>query len=345
MGTVTETLDETFAFYRCHVCGLPHEHVPGVKRRCVFGSEGPEEAVDAPAPSAIGRRVLGERYQIERTVGEGAAGVVYACTDLRLERLVAVKLGPPIEASPSQHRRFLREARTMAEVSDPGTIVVYDFGVLPDTGQAFIAMELLRGETLGQRMERPMSLAFVRDVVAELLLILGAFHDRGLVHRDLKPDNVFLSDANPGELTVKILDFGLARHADERDKVSAGNDVLGTPAYMAPEQVWGSGEIDARTDLFAIGSVLFELLTGQDPIELRPREPLLNFLRRAATEPRPSLSAHRPDLPEALADVVAVATRLDPAERFPDARIFLRAFIDALGGDASLQDSSSWRIS
>ncbi|HBQ10967.1 MAG TPA: hypothetical protein DEF51_07230, partial [Myxococcales bacterium] len=180
MGTVTETRDETFAFYRCHVCGLPHEHVDGVKRQCSFGSDAAELSDAAPP----GRRVLGERYRVERTVGEGAAGIVYECTDLRLDRLVAVKLGPPLEASVPQHQRFLREARTMAEVSDPGTIVVYDFGVLSDTGQAFIAMELLHGETLWERMTRPMPLSVVRDIVAEILLVLGAFHARGVVHRD-----------------------------------------------------------------------------------------------------------------------------------------------------------------
>lgn len=343
MGTVTETRDETFAFYRCHVCGLPHEHVDGVKRQCSFGSD--TDAAELSDAGPPGRRVLGERYRVERTVGEGAAGIVYECTDLRLDRLVAVKLGPPLEASVPQHQRFLREARTMAEVSDPGTIVVYDFGVLSDTGQAFIAMELLHGETLWERMTRPMPLSVVRDIVAEILLVLGAFHARGVVHRDIKPDNVFLSDANPGEITVKILDFGLARHADERDKVSAGNEVLGTPVYMAPEQVWGGGEIDRRTDLFAVGSVLFEMLTGQEPLEVRAAEPLLTFLRRAGTQPRRSLASLRPDLPEELAGVVATAMSLDPKDRFPDARVFLRAFIDALGGDESLTDSSSWRIS
>ncbi|MCA9606144.1 MAG: serine/threonine protein kinase, partial [Myxococcales bacterium] len=182
--------------FRCEVCGRLHaEGVDGGQRCQSIG-----ERVTAPSPPpsyellfgppAEGH-VLAGRYHLHRRLGRGAYAVVHAATDLQLGREVAVKLGPDPDAAAIAHRRFLREAQMMAEVGGPGTVIVYDYGVLATTGHPFIVMERLRGETLRVRMERqrPMALDEARDIAGEVLLTLSAFHARGVIHRDLKPEN------------------------------------------------------------------------------------------------------------------------------------------------------------
>jgi serine/threonine protein kinase/tetratricopeptide (TPR) repeat protein len=215
-----------------------------------FGSSEPNR--DA-LPARIGK------YAIERKLGEGGMGVVYAARDERLDRIVALKKMSSL--TNDARARLWREARVAASVNHPNVCQVYEIG--EDHGELFIAMELLEGEPLSDRLRNgPLSIADALPIEFGILAALSALHSRHIVHRDLKPSNVFLTPHN-----VKLLDFGLARPEAEPSLQSASGltesgTVLGTPSYMAPEQVT-SGVVDSRSDLFAAGAILFELLAGR----------------------------------------------------------------------------------
>ncbi|HUG52943.1 MAG TPA: protein kinase [Vicinamibacteria bacterium] len=203
-------------------------------------------------------------YAIDRKLGTGGMGVVYAARDERLDRSVAVKTMLSLAGDDTARRRFWREARAAASVNHPNVCHIYEIG--EHGGELFIAMELLEGEALAERMRRgALTVPDTMTIGLGILSALQALHARGIVHRDLKPSNVFLTPHG-----VKLLDFGLARPADPRLAQALGSAtdltrtgmMVGTPRYMAPEQVTG-GDVDARTDLFAAGAILFEMLAGR----------------------------------------------------------------------------------
>jgi serine/threonine protein kinase/tetratricopeptide (TPR) repeat protein len=200
-------------------------------------------------------------YTIAGTLGQGGMGVVYSARDERLERSVALKMMRSLGDEKSR-KRFLREARAAASVSHPNVCQLFEIG--EDGGEPFIAMELLEGEPLSERLRRgPLSVSETLPIALGILAALQALHARGIVHRDLKPSNVFLTPHG-----VKVLDFGLARASETGEALASATEltgtgmVLGTPRYMAPEQVTGEGT-DARSDLFAVGAILFEMLAGR----------------------------------------------------------------------------------
>jgi serine/threonine protein kinase/tetratricopeptide (TPR) repeat protein len=215
-----------------------------------FGSSAPDRG---GLPARIGK------YAIERKLGQGGMGVVYAARDERLNRVVALKKMSSM--ANDARARLWREARVAASVNHPNVCQVYEIG--EDDGELFIAMELLEGEALSDRLQKgPLSIADALPIEFGILAALSALHSRHIVHRDLKPSNVFLTPHN-----VKLLDFGLARPEVESSPQSATGltetgTVMGTPSYMAPEQVT-SGVVDSRSDLFAAGAILFELLAGR----------------------------------------------------------------------------------
>jgi serine/threonine protein kinase/tetratricopeptide (TPR) repeat protein len=203
-------------------------------------------------------------YAIDRKLGEGGMGVVYAARDERLERTVALKMMSSLADDETARRRFWREARAAASVNHPNICQLYEIG--EDAGELFIAMELLEGEALSERLRRgPLSVSETVPIGLGMLAALSALHARSIVHRDLKPSNVFLTPHG-----VKLLDFGLARPSDPElaRSLSSSTDLtrtgmlMGTPGYMTPEQVMGEA-LDARTDLFAVGAILFEMLAGR----------------------------------------------------------------------------------
>ncbi|MGH9319021.1 MAG: protein kinase domain-containing protein [Vicinamibacteria bacterium] len=209
-------------------------------------------------PSRIGH------YAIVRKLGEGGMGVVYAARDERLARTVALKTMSSLADDETARKRFWREARAAASVNHPNVCQLYEIGEYG--GELFIVMELLEGEALAERMRQgPLSLSETVPIGLEVLAALSALHARGVVHRDLKPSNVFLTPHG-----VKLLDFGLARPSiTERSpslvsstELTRTGMIVGTPGYMAPEQVTGEG-LDARSDLFALGAILFEMLAGR----------------------------------------------------------------------------------
>jgi serine/threonine protein kinase/tetratricopeptide (TPR) repeat protein len=209
-------------------------------------------------PSRIGH------YAILGKLGEGGMGVVYAARDERLERSVAIKTMSALGSDETARKRFWREAKAAASVNHPNVCQLYEIG--EDQGELFIAMELLEGESLGARLRHgALSVSEALPTALAVLAALEALHARGIVHRDLKPSNVFLTPHG-----VKLLDFGLARPSDADDSpfpdsatdLTRTGMVLGTPRYMAPEQVTGEA-LDARSDLFALGAILFEMLAGR----------------------------------------------------------------------------------
>src|SRR5262249_46297639 len=222
----------------------------------------------APPPSPATSDVSSEnlparigRYVITRKLGEGGMGVVYAARDERLERTVAVKAMSSVGNDETARKRFWREARAAASVNHPNVCQIYEIG--EDRGKLFIAMEMLEGEALAESLRRgPMRVPETMSIGLGMLAALSALHGRGIVHRDLKPSNVFITPHG-----VKLLDFGLARWDLDGSSISTTEltvpgMVMGTPRYMAPEQVKGEA-VDARSDLFAAAAILFEMLASQ----------------------------------------------------------------------------------
>ena len=259
------------------------------------------------------------RYEILSAVGSGGMGEVYRARDAQLGREVAIKVLPEAFAADRDRRaRFEREAQTVASLSHPNIVAVYDSG--NQDGHLFVVMELLTGETLREQL-KPGALAPRKaiDLAVQLARGLAAAHDKGLVHRDLKPENVFvLPDGH-----VKILDFGLARlftpDSSGLTQTAAVTDpgmVMGTVGYMAPEQVRGQG-VDARTDLFALGAVLYEALSGQRAFQ---RETAAETMTAILKEDPPDFASARTDISPALDRIVRHALEKNPVERFQSAR-------------------------
>ena len=262
-------------------------------------------------------------YRVMSKLGEGGMGVVYAAADERLHRQVAIKMVRETSLDPQSRERLWREARAAASVSHPNVCQLYEVGEA--NGELFIAMELLDGESLSARLARgPIPLAESGDITLGMLSALDAIHARGLVHRDLKPSNIFLTAHG-----VKLLDFGLARAAQEAgDQTDAGltmaGTVLGTPHYMSPEQLTGD-PLDARSDLFAVGAILFEVLVGDPPF---PGKTTAQVFHNVMFEQLPSVGGS-PAL-AATDRVIHRATAKKPTDRYPEAAMMAQDLRAAL---------------
>jgi Tol biopolymer transport system component len=258
-------------------------------------------------------------YEIVAPLGAGGMGEVYRARDTRLGRDVAVKVLPSsVAIDPDRRARFEREAKSVAALSHPNILAIFDFAL--HDGVACAVTELLEGETLRATLSQgPLSVRRAIDTAIQIGRGLAAAHDKGIVHRDLKPENVFLlSDGQ-----VKILDFGLAKAVAEgagsENATVAATDpgtVMGTVGYMAPEQVRGQ-TVDARADLFALGAVLYEMLSGRQAFH---RETAAETMTAILKEDAPELTAGRADLPETLGTIVRHCLERNPAERFQSAR-------------------------
>lgn len=212
-------------------------------------------------------RVLDERYEIRAPLGKGGMGTVYRGWQLSVDREVAIKvIHPKLSNDRSAVKRFLREARLASRLSQPNIVNVYDFG--QSAGVLYLVMELLRGHTLASELGKGRRLNAKRTVTiaAQLCDALEAAHAQGIVHRDLKPSNIVILDDPPGRDLIKVLDFGLAKSLiqDSGSLVTNTDALLGTPLYMAPEQIEGR-ESDQRADLYSLGCMMYEMLTGRPP--------------------------------------------------------------------------------
>jgi hypothetical protein len=270
-------------------------------------------------------QATGGRYRIDEELGRGGMAVVFAATDLRLKRAVAIKVLPPELAFRSDVReRFLREAQMAAGLAHPNIVPV--FAVEEVDGLVFMVMGRVHGETLAQRLHRQpqLDIALTRRILRETADALAHAHARGVVHRDIKPDNILL-DANGDR--VQVTDFGIARAAEGDARLTATGVAVGTPTYMSPEQARGEPDVDGRADLYSLGIVGYQMLAGTPPFTA-PNTPAL--LLKHVTEPPPSLRAQRPDLPSALVFAVERALAKEVSARWPDASTMR----DALADDA-----------
>jgi tRNA A-37 threonylcarbamoyl transferase component Bud32 len=258
--------------------------------------------------------VIGNRYKLVQSLGGGGMAKVYRATDLTLEREVAVKLiNPDLRAEPEFDARFQREAKIASSLADPHIVVVHDFGLDAEHGP-YLVMEYLQGQSLRERIQSsgPLPLKAGLQLCAQLMLALIHAHSKGIVHRDIKPDNIFLLNVSGVKLHVRVLDFGIARIYRRDDPTKAetithAGAVLGTPRYMSPEQLAGQ-PVDARSDLYSAALVIHEALTGQLPYVGGKK-----------------LMELCPDATQALQDLLDQCLKPNPAERPPTAvEVYLR---------------------
>ncbi len=299
----------------CQACGTCHE--PGASTCSRDGT-------------ALRRgrlpRVVDSKYRVDRVLGRGGMGAVYCAHDMRLERDVAIKVvRAELLADPDARSRFRREAQLVARLQHPGIVSVFDYGTLPD-GAAFLVMEYVRGRDLRAvlRADGPMAPDRVTRLLRAIAAPVDAAHALGVLHRDLKPENILLPD---GDVGAKVLDFGVAKllgsdgTMQENETLTLAGQPIGTPAYMAPEQLAGAS-VSTRTDVFALGAIAYELLTGTPPFG---RGPLVEIATRHRSGPGP---IEREDVSPTMADAITRALSMDAAVR----PVSATAFALSLGG-------------
>ncbi len=276
-------------------------------------------------PSEIGEKDLSGRairgYELGERVGAGGFGVVYRAVQPLIEREVAVKIILPQYANhPDFIRRFEAEAQLVARLEHPHIVPLYDYWREPAV--AYLVMRLLRGGSLQEALkEGPLPLESVIHILDQIGAALLTAHRAGVIHRDIKPANILLDQDGNGYLA----DFGIAKNLNLEDQTLAG-EVLGSPAYLSPEQI-KAGAIKPQTDIYCLGVMLYELLTGQKPFQ-GPTP--IAYIQQHLDMPLPPLIEHRADLPPALDPVIRKATAKDPAERYPDIAGLLDDFYLAL---------------
>ncbi len=291
--------------------------------------------------------VVAGRYELRQYIGSGGSAAVYLGRDRRLDRDVAVKLlRPECAADPSFVERFRREARAAAALNDPHVVAIYDFGFAAEGAEEnhasasadgsavpFIVMEYVPGASLKDVLRRrgPLPEREALDVAAQIAAALEAAHQRGVIHRDVKPHNILLDDRG----WVKVADFGLAR-ATSAAQLTHTSIVLGTPYYLSPEQAQGRA-VDPRTDLYAMGIVLYKLLTGRVPFMA---ESQVGVAMKHVRDPMPDVQKMRPEVSAALAAVVERATAKELKNRYGSVDEMLDALEQALDWQEREEPSS-----
>jgi serine/threonine protein kinase len=264
-------------------------------------------------------------YELRRLLGRGATASVFECRHTTLGRLAAIKvLHSHLARERVSAARFLREGRALSRIVHPNVIEVFDVGTHDEV--PYLVMSLVDGDDLGEHLRRhhPLSVTMIADFILSVASALAAAHDAGIVHRDLKPSNIRLARDHLGDLTPKVLDFGISKLTEDDDTtdLTDTNGALGTASYMAPEQLRSAKRADARSDLYALGVILYECATGKRPFRGTSGYDLMHAV---LTAPVPPPSVLRPDLPAALDAIVLRAMRRDPSERFACARELGRA--------------------
>src|SRR6266550_803929 len=274
-------------------------------------------ALEKTDDSLLGQ-ILADKYRIEERLSEGGMGTVYRGTHILMDKTVAIKvLRPSLAADEKIVARFSREARAASRISHPHAISVTDFGE-DAGGRVFLVMEYLHGRTLKEiiRKEGPMTLPRVVEIIRQVAGALDAAHDEGVVHRDLKSDNIMLLSTVDADY-AKVLDFGIAkineREGSYNPDLTAPNLVIGTPQYMSPEQCSQSTAIDSRSDIYSLGVILYEMLVGHVPFGGdSPTAIMLKQMQEAA----PSVLDERADLPESVGRIVSRALAKQPKDRY-----------------------------
>jgi serine/threonine protein kinase len=285
--------------------------------------------------------VLHDKWTLERLIGVGGMGAVYAAKH-RNGAKAAVKVFSPVHETKQLRDRFLSEGYAANKVEHRGAVKVLDDDVIdkgPDEGLAYLVMELLEGESLFDRSQKdpPLTERDLLEVADGVLAVLEAAHKNGVVHRDLKPDNLFLvkNEDRPTQNEIKVLDFGLARLLEKQEQ-SWNGVAFGTPTYMSPEQAQGKvADIDGRTDIYALGAILFQLSSNQ---RIHDAAHTLGLVVRMATTPAPKLQTVAPDVSDGFAAIVDRALKFERDERYPDAAA-MRKDVKALLAIPSAQPS------
>ncbi|HZJ63820.1 MAG TPA: serine/threonine-protein kinase, partial [Kofleriaceae bacterium] len=296
-------------------------------------SVGSDPTMEQLGGAMVGKTIAGGKYEIVELLGEGGMGAVYKARQVAMDRMVALKLiRPEVVTSRSAVARFHKEMLVTAKVEHPNTIRVYDFGEAD--GQLYLTMEYLAGSSLRQVIDAVGRLEIKRIVRIgkQVANALGAVHERGLVHRDLKPENVMLIESYGETDFVKVLDFGIAKSLDEDVHLTGQGRPIGTPAYMSPEQAMGLA-VDPRTDLYALGVMLYRMASGRMPFEAPTAASML--LAHATEAPTPVLTL-APDTSPPLAALIMQLLQKEPAQRPASAGEVVARLDDCL-------QSSAWQ--
>ena len=282
----------------------------------------PSEGAPTASAFAIGS-IVGGKYLVEGAIAQGGIGVVVVARHVALQQRVAIKhLKPRALTNPSIVERFVREARLTAQITSEHVVRVHDVGSLPDAGP-YMVMEYLVGETLGQMLKSgPFPIGTAVDYVLQACDALAEAHSLRIVHRDIKPENLFLAHRGSNSPILKIIDFGISKIAPEQGDdgawahETAAGERYGTPLYMSPEQLRANPEVDARTDIWALGVVVHELLTGSLPFD---GADLPRLCASILTAPPIGLTAIRRNVPAALEAIALRCLEKDPQQRFRNA--------------------------
>src|SRR5580700_3489838 len=268
---------------------------------------------DAALPSP--GDVIAEKYRVERLLGRGGMGAVFAAQHLILNQRVALKLLlGELADSQEASTRFVNEARAAAQIQGEHVARVLDIGQLPN-GTPFMVLEYLEGSDLAGILQQrgPLPVTEVADFALQALDALAQAHSAGIVHRDLKPANLFLTRRHDGTSLVKVLDFGISKNTLQPTGMTSTRAVMGSPEYMSPEQLRTPRGVDTRTDIWSLGVILYELLTGRMPFT---GEAIGELFMQIMEGTPPPLRSHQPDVPAALEVVVMRCLSRDPAARF-----------------------------
>lgn len=308
--------EETF---RCALCGGEHQ---GQVKSC------PEKGEPLRAVHRMGGKVLDDKYLVGRFIAEGGMGAVYEGVNRDIGRRVAIKfLHLSISEDPQNITQFENEARITASLGHRNIVDVLDMGVT-SSGMFYIVMEYLHGTELSELIHQAVRLPYpwATDITIQILEALSQVHALGIVHRDLKPENVRLVQQRDGTMSVKILDFGVSclGHRGKPDLTSSSGTVIGTPHYISPEGAMGLTKIDQRSDLYSVGIILYEMLSGSYPHEGESAQELLT---KKVYEPAIQLGKHAVSVPPGLEAVVMWAIERDPEDRFADADEFIEALM------------------
>jgi eukaryotic-like serine/threonine-protein kinase len=290
----------------------------------------------APALPSPGDLIAG-KYELVRLIGEGGMGVVFEATHVRLRQRLAIKiLRPDVPGFDTVVARFEREARAAARLQSIHTARVIDVDVLPN-GLPYIVLEFLEGRDLDAELGAtgPMSVEDAVDIVLQVAGAMSEAHALGIVHRDLKPANLFVCRVGePTRRVVKVLDFGISKSESDGARLTLSHEYFGTPYYAAPEQLRSACAADARSDVWSLGAILFELLTGRTPFVGTPT----SVIAKVASEPVPWPTELRPELPRDLARVIVRALQRDPQQRFQNMRELAQA-LEPFGPKQSLAEA------
>ena len=320
---------------KCPKCGKKYEDTT-----TLCPSDG---AVLAKTEDGITGQTLADKYRVEERISEGGMGTVYRGTHILMDKTVAIKvLHPALAADDKIVARFSREARAASRISHPHALNVTDFGE-SGNGVVFLIMEYLRGRTLKEvvQSDAPMPMPRVVEIVRQVSGALEAAHSEGVVHRDLKSDNIMLVEVGDNADWAKVLDFGIAKIQEpvgQDPALTAPNLIIGTPQYMSPEQCSQASEIDSRSDIYSLGVILYEMLTGHVPFT--GESPTAIMMKHLQDAP-PSVLEERSDLPAEVGRVVARALAKKPEDRFQTASELAQSLALAAEGETMAAKDSA----